>query len=755
MAVRLGTGGEFSDYENWALHVSNDWREGVGKIKEDAAGFLFGEIESRVPEQLILPSALGCSHVLMFDNAYTRSERPFFMPWNATSYSTITIGGTNNPRRISIPIYVYSNIEGNLYASIEGIAFLGYIPSGIEVTVAVYSDLNGVPNSQLAIGSRTFFNTYPGLQWYYIPLSSPYNVYSPLTGHFVIYPTVDNTSIILGQRDGTPITGRNSYIYDGSIWQPNSSCPFFVYQRPLSGVNYWEGKHIGAKGFIINSIDNSIWTVSGNKRPNERMYWKRIVRYDQNENIWLQSYSSLLLWENTQPVYENDVGNMVLFNDALYIPMLYRWGVFQLSTNTYTVYTAEGAHLFAVWAGYIWRARGNRLWYSADGQTWTEIAGGIGPDDYQIRGMAGLGRNFYVATDEAFYYIAPGDIVVPIMPWGTVSPDNGRNMIAHQNALYIPAAGRIWQFTEDGSIKDIWIERDDDINAKRIGRIAALASLNNFLICGVNGTTDDDPASVWAYTGLGWHHLATIPGNYNIRNIYYDRIRSRLWIASDEWPIFYIYSPDWALNPYNDSNNRYMPSGWVETDRIYASSFDLMKDVESIRVFGDFRANVQVGVYWKDQDSEDWEFLGTFTSDAQEIRWSNPATRPNTRWIKIGLMFQTDDPNFTPRLRAWVLKMMPMVRDRWRWDLTINIADNQQMIDGNMNERYAIEMRNHIESLIESVSPILFEDVDGRRYWVKILGANEALDNYENDGYGNVNWSMKFHLTLEQIESVF
>jgi hypothetical protein len=132
MAVRLGTGGEFSDYENWALHVAADWREGVGKLAEDAAGYLFGEIESRVPEQLIIPSALGCSE-MRFANSNV-GERPAYLPADATEYTAIAIGGTSNPTRISVPIYVYSGGEANLRGYLSAVAFFGYVPDGVEVT---------------------------------------------------------------------------------------------------------------------------------------------------------------------------------------------------------------------------------------------------------------------------------------------------------------------------------------------------------------------------------------------------------------------------------------------------------------------------------------------------------------------------------------------------------------------------------------------------------------------------------------------
>lgn len=754
MAVRLGTGGEFSDYENWALHVAADWREGVGKLAEDAAGYLFGEIESRVPEQLIVPSALGCSAMRFL--SIDAGERPAYCPAEATAYTSVSVGGAGNPTRISVPIYVYSGGEANSRGYLSGVAFLGYVPDGVQITVAVYSDTAGAPNAVLASGTLTATTTRPGFQWYYVPLSAEYTVTagSGLTGHWVIYPTDSANEIQFAQGNGVPISGRNSYTYSGSAWSINTgACPFFLYKRPSTNQTSANIKHAGFRGFVLNTDTDDIVAVSSIQGSGGTLQGvAQAFVYDDDTNVWTRAVLGGSNWPGS--VTPAMVGNIVLFNGVVYSPQTTQWATWTLSNNAMATST-DDANLFASWSGYLWRAYANRLWYSADATTWTEIEGGVGVDDYRVRGLAGLGANMYVSTDEALYYVAPGDAVVGVFPWGTISEENGRGMIAHQGAVYIPAAGRLWKFTEDGSIQDIWVNRDDDLNARRLGNIAALASLNNALVCGVNGTTTDDPSSVWAYTGLGWHHLATLPGGFDIRSLYYDRVRSRLWIASDEWAVFYIHAPDWALNPYNDSASVYMPVGWVETDRIFAGSRDLLKDVEDMRLFGEFGADTSVAVYWQDQDSTDWELLGEFNADGEEVRWADATTRPSTRWIRIGLLFQTTDPTQTTRLRAWVLKVMPMVRDRWRWDFTINVADNQQMIGGEMNDRYADEMRDHLESLIESVAPVLFEDVDGRQYWVKIMGAGESLDNYENDGYGDVRWSMKFNMSLEQIESVF
>jgi hypothetical protein len=248
----------------------------------------------------------------------------------------------------------------------------------------------------------------------------------------------------------------------------------------------------------------------------------------------------------------------------------------------------------------------------------------------------------------------------------------------------------------------------------------------------VNGTTSSDPASVWAFTQQGWHHMATLPPGFGIRSMYYDRVRSRLWVSSDAWAVFYIHAPDWALNPYNDSTSTFMPHGWLEIARVYGGLRELRKDWESVRLFGEFTATGQdVTVYWQDAGTTTWTSLGTVTADAQELRWSDYSTRPSGRWLRLAFLLATDDPTETPKIEAVSTKLLPMVTDREAWNLAIAISDDQQMVDGDINPYTASEMISHLRGLVQQVPPFIFEDVDGTQYEVKAQGSARNVTQYE------------------------
>jgi hypothetical protein len=226
--------------------------------------------------------------------------------------------------------------------------------------------------------------------------------------------------------------------------------------------------------------------------------------------------------------------------------------------------------------------------------------------------------------------------------------------------------------------------------------------------------------------------MATLPPGLEIMSLYYDRIRSKLWIGTNSWAIFDIHAPDWAINPYNDTASRYMPHGWLETGRIYSGLRELQKDWESVRVFGEFEVgDTDAVIYWQNEDEAAWTTLGTATEDGIELRWNDYSARPDGRWLKLGILLRTDTPANTPKIEAIATKLLPMIMDRRSWNLAILVSDDQEMIDGDVNTYTADEMFEHLRGLVERIPPFIFEDVTGTQYEVKATGSAENILQYE------------------------
>ena len=170
-------------------------------------------------------------------------------------------------------------------------------------------------------------------------------------------------------------------------------------------------------------------------------------------------------------------------------------------------------------------------------------------------------------------------------------------------------------------------------------------------------------------------------------------------------------------------------------------------------VMGDDISSVQpVRVYWVDEDSDAWEYLGEVTASGQELRWSNYATRPNSKQLRIGLgIYAKETINYagTPVIRAVRVKYHNMITDTFRWNLPIQISDNQ-ITNTTLNTYTAAQMRAHLDSLVRQVPPVIYEDVDGVQYECKVLDCTVQLDKLE--AVNSVQrYSAVYRLTVEQV----
>jgi hypothetical protein len=316
----------------------------------------------------------------------------------------------------------------------------------------------------------------------------------------------------------------------------------------------------------------------------------------------------------------------------------------------------------------------------------------------------------------------------------------------------LPVAGRVLRYSPDGTIIDIWISRADDLEAGKLGAPALLAAMNQWLLAAINPKSSTEQATVWAWQTEGWHPICALPPGLDIKALYYDRTLSRLWIGASSGLAFFLHIDDYALNPFRSEDSRYMPYGWLETPRFYGDLKKIDKDFESVFITGEFATGTSASVYYQSDQDSDWLLLGTVTADNTELRWSAYANRPTGKWIKLGLLLATTDPTLTPRVQAIVVKYMPMVTDRWRFNLPILVGQEQEMLDGSADVQTQAQKLAHLSGLITSVAPFTFGDLDEVEYEVKVVGANRSVTQYSPRQPGNdriIDWVIT--LSLEQV----
>lgn len=708
MAAKLGQGaGKYDDLQNWSAWVQDNWSAGVGTVDAEGGGFLFGDVDSHVPRQLLLPPAQGIVDTALFDSGYRLT------PGDLTSFGVATAEYT------SVDEYSWS-VKAQVNGALSKKIWLyASIPYGSTITVKLYSTAPAL----LQTDTYTAGVRDSGHRWHSI--GTTYNLVA-----------------------GTTYTLRVSVNANWEVFESQAhSKPFFVFQdngnnTPLiTKIVRFNGKLYGTSGLALykfNTTDKRWVLVAGS----------------------VMSMCDLLVWNNKLYIGSPDV-----------------FGTFYtMSTAEAFTAGATAGCFFCKWNGYLYRTVADSLYYTADGTTWS------GPfkaePNETIQGMAGMGNDLYFANLNGLYRLAPGDVVFGIAQWGkragtigkiTVSAsyptDQGMpGMVSWQGDIYIAVDGQIIRYTANGQVTEVWLKDSGDLPSLYTGRICSLSTMNNYLIASVAGS--DSGHSVWAWNRQGWHCIGTLlEGSASYTGVYstfFDRDLNRLWVQHYSASMYIVFY-DITQNPYTlngtTTTSLYMPSGWMETHWFDGNLFEIKKDFESVYLTGDAigsndGGNTSIKVYWMDDDSTGWELLGTAAYPRTEIRWSTAATRPSSRQIKLALQFKTESTLWSPKVEAIRVKYMSMLLDRYRWTLPIAVSANQEMLDNTLNTYTVAQQVTHIHSLINSVAPVWFEDVDGTQYEVKVMGASRSVRDFEyrNPSTAKV-YKLVYNLVVEQVVS--
>lgn len=717
-AAKLSTGGgNYDDLQNWSYFVMDDWRAGVGKKDPEGGGFLYGELETRYPNRLTLPNAIHLANQesVSYPQNYGYQPGKDLYPDN-----TITIGLEQTIEKVAHQVSGTANATNTLYVSL-------WLPHGNqEVTVTAYSDDGGspgVPSAALSfggfeIGTTIITEDRPGHGLYTCKLEYAGNFQADTLYHIVIEPTTTDDLLVLPINTLAAESTDCFSTYNGTSWSNYTGGAF------LHGVMFCndsnlvtEAVRFNGKQYIVNA--GYLWV-----KDSDSVDWDVLAPF----NI-----TDICVVGNELWIAKGTASNMTFMDTA------------ESETDS-----GVQADFLLVANGYVWRSLGGDVYYTADGSTWTgPIA--VTWNGFEVRSMASLNDYLYCSTDDGLYYVGFGDIVGYITSWPTIDSTNGVGMINHQGNLFIPVQQSLYRY--DGTtMLPIGIDQGEGLPQNRLGLVKWLISLNNWLVAIVATVESDNPSTVWAYNDQGWHHLATIPsgsgavvaGGYNVT----DRA---LYVGGSSGQIWRLPIADSAnFNNISAYPTPKMPGGWLETDWFFGNLLEVQKDCESIYVTGDgLDSTHTVKVYWKDDDSTEWELLGTVDSGRKELRFDDYTTRPDTRQIKLGFLLETDDDD-APIVRGIRLKYHPMVSDWFRWSFPLLLSDGQELLGGEINIYTREEMEAHLDSLIKQVPPFIFEDLSGVQYEVKLMGCQVQLMDYEYL-YDGPDYNLIYMMTIEQI----
>ena len=725
MAPQVGQGGSiYANLDSYSAWIQEDWQSGIGRTRPlEDSGYLYGDIDSRVPRQLILPPLIHQSDRRDLDATI---EDCRFMPEDIAGVlgaGTYAMKFTTPASFVGTSFYLY-----RFYANV----------GTTTITASTYTNVADAPGTLVAGTSGNFNETgNAGGQWAWYSGTDLLSALSTATSYWLVIVVPSGAQVAYGSSGYARTAMQNT----GS-WV-NLSSTYILHSIDFFGLDH--GSNTVEYPGTIFRLGSTLYLTHRND----------IYKYvTANDN-----------WTSVGTAGSGNITCAIVFDDKVYLGKE-SGDFYTMTVTTETIAASAGgedAKLFAVWDFYLYRAFENDLYYTADGTTW-EGPIEVPSDAYQIRGLAAMGDYMHMATDEGLYYLAPGDIVKGVTRWGTIDSENGRNMVHHNGNLYIPVDNRILEYSASGSIRDIWTT-PENLPVRRGGAILSLYSSNTWLLAMAGN--DGDPAMpvIWAWQEEGWHAWVTPPEMHSPaflqfertpQVMYLDRTLNRLWFIDGRGVTWWITTTDFALNPINDDSYKFMPFGWIEWDWFDGTIRENSKDFESVTITGENFSAARYGkLYWQDDASTDWELLGTVDSNSEELRWvTGGGTRPNTKRFKLGMLLATSDADETPRIQAIRVKYMTMVQDWFAWTLPILLSGTsvqyKELLDNTMSPYTGSQELTHLTTLAKQVAPYIFTDLDGTQYEVKTKGDSLRVEKLQYINSTKV-VDYVYTLTIEQI----
>jgi hypothetical protein len=764
MAEKVGQGtSSYADLSTWSAWIQEDWQEGVGKVKPNKnGGFLYGEAESRVPSQLILPLKINQVDLLSVSGTGAFTDCRYFP--NATTYQTIGASQTNTKQaiRFTTPTVVGSTVKVWVYCR----ATIGQV-----LTFEFFANNSNLPTgAALASATVTVTEDAKGFAWHGVSIAYAGTLSNATTYWLAISPTTGTIDVgISNLTTATPTYPTlGSAGLQSSVWTALAAGATMNYMTSMRRMSGTVAANEGT-GFFRFSNSTGVSSLYHYMRGHLYVFDEANDQWDTVANVgggFLtlsigQGINSAVVFPRNSTDGDSAFFGLGIGTNLVTYSAAGVWDAEVLIDDGPAIY---GNTLLAKYGGYLYLGHGAKIYYYAP----TYDAGGVTTDEmsvgsysYEVTGMCGMGDSMYVSTSEALYRIAPGDFAVGVLPWDSPYGENGRAMVNYEGALYITANNRVVRVTEDHAIQDVWLTREEDLASGRIGRVHDLCLWDKWLVALCASDAAGSKPTLWARQDNSWHHIATLPAgvpgasdilkNYSI---YFDRITDNLFVATPDQVTYRIATPQFASNPYNDSVVRYMPSAWMEWDWFDGQVFEAQKDYESVTIMGEnFAAGQYVEVYWKDDDSVAWELLGTCDANNEELIWST--NRPNTKRLKLGILMFTTSAAETPRIRAIRVKYHLMVRDWFRWSLSIDVSgrtSNTQQMAEEKNTLTASQIKDNLDALAKLVPPFVYQDVDENLYLVKVNDANFTYTKYVVEG-STVYWEGVYRLVIEQVRS--
>lgn len=732
LAARINTSEKYGTLEDISEWVMDDWQVGAGQKDAEAGGFLYATLDTAAPNQIMLPPACvpnpkvgvpcGVNYPAAFaNNAITRVEAN---------------------EKIAIRIYVST---GGLTVALHTFFFARCSGS---IRMSYYEDNAGEIGDKIDECICLTNLLRPHVFSWWMP---SHGTVLGAGSHWLVLESVWNDSIEFMASQSTLEAKRwnpETEIWEDKYFSIRAYAQFRAAECFLSATQYF-----------VRGRSNKVYvSTAGYETAAPGVY--------SGASVASLNTAVSGLPANKTPTTLANVG------DYIYVG-------YGDEANAFSIKIADDSVAdlgYKIWEsliynGYFWRSVGSKLYYSTDLATWHPNEGiDTGDTAAPIISIAGAGGNVYMATKRGLYMAAPGDFPVQIL--GFTPNNNHVALLGLHDSLYIIAEQQLFIMDVSGQVTEIWTSRHKELDLRDHGTPVAMAHSRNtlYVLSTYDQSAETGRFRVSAWVQGGWQYVAsghikqakwtTSPYKPYLGSLTNDS--SQLYVLGDANVIWSINVPVASANTWyqaSDASTDYSTEceGWIEFPKFYGGPQLLIKDWDNIVIFGDYldERYSSIDVYWRNGDYTSWQLLGRLDSEnvtqdgtRGRLNWSL-SSRPCSEYIQLALRVRSQRNTYPVRITAIRLQFNVNLADRWRWPLTIEVSDDQQMLDGELNSYTAAQMRTHLNGLIEQAKPFYFKDIDGTQYTVRVESARWNLDEVE---YYNGKLEVKWLLSLTLLQ---
>ncbi len=330
----------------------------------------------------------------------------------------------------------------------------------------------------------------------------------------------------------------------------------------------------------------------------------------------------------------------------------------------------------------------------------------VGDREFPITGLTLYGdpQALWVFKENKFFEIVD-DVAIPIQlpEMGTVaSMYNGRAHLAHGPYIYFSLLYSLQRYYR-GNLDDMGPWLDDGLPTNRQGPVIHMAGYPGKILAVIDGG-ENNYSSVLENNMSGWHEVYRAPTvGKRITRIQFQTIPGetidRLWISEGS-DLLWVPYPSNTLDPYQDSNFRYVQEGVLETGWFYDGmketpkfwhSLTLMTEnltADAQEIFFDFKTDADTAWTTVDVPFNESPFM--------ELLFSEDSSTSGRR-IKYRLRMKTNDNTQTPKLLSAVIEGVARIKVKYMYSFTARVVEKDADLQGDEIERSAEEIIAKLE----------------------------------------------------------